>query len=100
MKLSLKAAMPPFENWYSMTVSQFKTASNALIRAYQSVLEWHKRQMITNPMYPITLLDIGKSLIRIIVPSAAISAAATSLLAALLGDRTFRSQWDWEGDQY
>ncbi len=61
---------------------------------------WHRRLMATNPAYPLAILAIGKSLIRLATPSSVIAAAAVALLAALLDVRN-QEQWlDWDDHDY
>ena len=56
--------------------------------------------MITNPAYPVVILSIGKSLIRLATPSGAIAAAAVALLAALLDAADHPRKWEWSGQDY
>lgn len=100
MKISLNAALSHVTKIYEIAVDQAKNAMDFLVNGFKSILYWHKRQMIANPIYPVTVLSIGKSVIRIAVPSASIAAAVIALLAAVLGDLPYNQRWDWDDDQY
>lgn len=56
-----------------------------------SAWEWHRRRMITDPSYPIALLAIGKAVVRIVVPQAAVASALIAVIAEILGG--FNSSW-------
>lgn len=79
-----KAAVEIVENWIS------------------SAWEWHRRRMVTDPSYPIALLAIGKAVVRIVVPQAALATALIAVIAEILGG--FNSSWpdryddDWGED--
>lgn len=77
-----------------------KYAGGKVLEAFKSVYGWHRRLMITNPAYPLVILSIGKSLIRLATPSGAIAAAAVTLLAALLDVADHPREWEWSGDEY
>ena len=96
----LNTALTLVTGIYETGVSHAKKAVDFIVNGFKSILDWHKRQMSTNPIYPVTVLNIGKSLIRMAVPSTTIAAAGIALLAAVLGDRTRPSDWEWENDQY
>ena len=96
----LNTALTHVTRIYEITVSQAKNAVDFVVNGFKLILDWHKRQMITNPAYPVTVLSVGKSLIRIAVPSATIAAAVIALLAAVLGDLPYNQRWDWEDEQY
>jgi len=49
------------------------------------VIEWHRQRMIVDPIYPKTLLTIGKALVTLFIPSALVATAVIALLADLLG---------------
>lgn len=100
MKLMSKTARSYVTQTYEIAVSQANNAVDFIVNGFKSILGWHKRQMITNPVYPVTVLSIGKSLIRIAVPSATIAAAVIALLAAVLGDLPYTQRWDWEDEEY
>lgn len=100
MKLVLNTALTSLTKIYETGVNQAKNAVDIIASGFESIINWHKRQMSTNPIYPITVLNIGKSLIRIAVPSATIAAAIIALLAAVLGDLPYTQRWDWDEDQY
>ena len=100
MKIMLNSALTHVTKTYEIAVSQAKNAVDFIVNGFKSILDWHKRQMTTNPAYPVTVLSIGKSLIRIAVPSATIAAAVIALLAAVLGDLPYNQRWDWDEDQY
>ena len=63
--------------------------------AFKRFYKWHQRLMMTNPAYPIAVLSIGKTLIRLITPSAAIASAAIALLSAVLDIRHQNPDEDW-----
>ena len=77
-----------------------KYAGGKVLEAFKSVYAWHRRLMITNPAYPLVILSIGKSLIRLATPSGAIAAAAVALLAALLDAADHPREWEWGGEDY
>lgn len=77
-----------------------KYAGGKVLEAFKSVYAWHRRLMITNPAYPVVILSIGKSLIRLATPSGAIAAAAVALLAALLDAAEPTRDWEWGGEDY
>lgn len=65
-----------------------------------TALEWHRTKLVTDPAYPLALLAIGKAVIRISIPKAAIAAALIAVLAELLGELQ-RPRWiddenDWD----
>ena len=96
----LNTALSHVTKTYEIAVNQAKSAMDFIVNGFKSILDWHKRQMITNPAYPVTVLSIGKSVIRIAVPSATIAAAVIALLAAVLGDLPYTQRWDWDDEQY
>lgn len=96
----LNTALSYVTKTYEIAVRNAKNTVDLIVKGFKSTLDWHKRQMITNPIYPITVLSIGKSLIRIAVPSASVAAAIIALLAAVLGDLPYTQRWDWDEDQY
>lgn len=100
MKLMLNTALTHVTNIYEIAVNQARNAVDFIVNGFKLILDWHKRQMIANPAYPVTVLSIGKSVIRIAVPSATIAAAVIALLAAVLGDLPYTQRWDWDEDQY
>lgn len=100
MKLMLNTALTHVTKIYEIAVNQARNAVDFIVNGFKLILDWHKRQMITNPVYPITVLSIGKSVIRIAVPSATIAAAVIALLAAVLGDLPYTQRWDWDDNQY
>lgn len=60
-------------------------ATTRLVRGWvQTALEWHRRRMVTDPAYPAALLAIGKTVLRIAIPSAPVAVALTTVLAELL----------------
>jgi len=81
----------------------FDTAKSVVTHTHRWVmaaLEWHRRKLVTDPTYPLALLAIGKAVIRISIPKAAIAAALIAVLAEVLGDLQ-RPRWmddeeDWE----
>lgn len=77
-----------------------KYAGGKVLEAFKSVYAWHRRLMITNPAYPVVILSIGKSLIRLATPSGAIAAAAVALLAALLDVADHPREWGWNDENY
>ena len=100
MKIMLNTALSHITKTYEIAVSQVNNAVDFIINGFKSILDWHKRQMITNPSYAITVLNVGKSVIRLAVPSATVAAAVIALLAAVLGDLPYTQRWDWDDDQY
>ena len=96
----LNAAMSQVSKIYEIALNQAKSALDFVVNGFKLILDWHKRQMIANPIYPVTVLSIGKSVIRIAVPSATIAAAVIALLAAVLGELPYTQRWDWDDDQY
>jgi len=100
MKIMLNTAMSHVTKTYEIALEQAKNAVDFVVNGFKLILDWHKRQMIANPIYPVTVLSIGKSVIRIAVPSATIAAAVIALLAAVLGDLPYNQRWDWGDDQY
>lgn len=100
MKLMLNTALSYVTKIYEIAVDQVNNAVDFIVNGFKSILDWHKRQMITNPAYPVTVLSIGKSLVRIAVPSATVAAAVIALLAAVLGDLPYTQRWDWDDEQY
>ena len=100
MKIMLNSALTHVTKIYEIALDQAKNAVDFVVNGFKLILEWHKRQMIANPMYPVTVLSIAKSVIRIAVPSASIAAAVIALLAAVLGDLPYTQRWDWDDDQY
>lgn len=77
-----------------------KYAGGKVLEAFKSIYAWDRRLMVTNPSYPIVVLSIGKSLIRLTTPSGAIAAAAVALLAALLDASESGRDWEWGGEDY
>lgn len=77
-----------------------KYAGGKVLEAFKSIYAWHRRLMLTNPAYPVVILSIGKSLIRLATPSGAIAAAAVALLAALLDASESTRDWEWGGEDY
>jgi len=100
MKIMPNTALSYVTKTYEIAVSQAKSALDFVISGFKSILDWHKRQMSINPIYPITVLNVGKSVIRIAVPSATVAAAVIALLAAVLGDLPYTQRWEWDDDQY
>jgi len=100
MKILLNTALSHVTKTYEIAVDQVKKSVDFIVNGFKLILDWHKRQMITNPAYPVTVLSIGKSVIRIAVPSATIAAAVIALLAAVLGDLPYTQRWEWDDDQY
>ena len=100
MKIMLNTALTHVTKIYEIAVDQAKNAVDFVVNGFKLILDWHKRQLVDNPMYPVTVLSIGKSVIRIAVPSATIAAAVIALLAAVLGDLPYNQRWDWDDDQY
>ena len=96
----LNTALTHVTKIYEIAVDQAKNAVDFVVNGFKLILDWHKRQLVDNPMYPVTVLSIGKSVIRIAVPSATIAAAVIALLAAVLGDLPYNQRWDWGDDQY
>jgi len=95
----LNSALTHVTKIYEIALGQAKNAVDFVVNGFKLILDWHKRQMIANPIYPVTVLSIGKSLVRIAVPSASIAAAVIALLAAVLGDLPYNQRWDWDDDQ-
>jgi hypothetical protein len=60
------------------------------------VIEWHRQRMIVDPIYPKTLLTIGKALVTLFIPSALVATAVIALLADLLG--AYQSQFGQDDD--
>lgn len=85
---------------YVIVLNAAQSALEAVRVAVVELHSWHKRLMVTNPAYPMTLLTIGKALIRTVTPSAAVAAAAIALLAALLDTGNHRPDYDWDEDYY
>lgn len=77
-----------------------KYAGEKVLEAFKSIYSWHRGLMMTNPTYPVVILSIGKSLIRLATPSGAIAAAAVALLAALLDAADTPREWGWDGEGY
>ena len=96
----LNTALTHVTKTYEIAVDQAKSAVDLVVNGFKLMRDWHKRQMVANPAYPVTVLSIGKSLIRIAVPSATIAAAVIALLAAVLGDLPYAQRWDWDEEQY
>lgn len=87
---------------FAVVTNLYETCRDTAVRAVQAVVDgtkglyrWHQRLLRTNPGYPIALLTIGKSIVRVTTPSSAIAAAALALLAALLdiGNHEAGPQW-------
>lgn len=100
MKQMINIALTSLTKIYESGVSHVKNTVDFIVNGFKSLLDWHTRQMSTNPIYPITVLNIGKSLVRLVVPSATIATAVIALLAAVLGDLPYANRWDWDDDQY
>ena len=73
-------------------------AMGTALRGLRRLHALHRRMMLTNPVYPIALLSIGKSLIRLVTHSTAIAAAAIALLAAILQEEQHGPDWHWDTD--
>jgi hypothetical protein len=81
-------------------IHEFHTAVSSVVSSIwdglRDLYAWHRRLMATNAAYPLALLAIGKSIIRLATPSSAIAAAAVALLAALLDLRNQEEGPDWD----
>lgn len=77
-----------------------KAVVKSAYRWVAAALEWHRNRLLTDAAYPLALLAIGKAVIRISVPKAALAAALIALLAELLGGlqrpRWIDDQDDWD----
>lgn len=81
----------------------------AIKEGLRLALKWHQNRMLVDPVYPRTLLIVGRALVMTFIPSAIIGAAAITIISELLGgmsvdhDRNWSdSHWsdeDW-GDAY
>jgi hypothetical protein len=87
--------------------SAYETFRDTVVGAVQAILDgvkwlyrWHQRLLRTNPGYPIALLTIGKSIVRIATPSSAIAAAGIALLAALLDIGNHEAEPTWDDYDY
>lgn len=83
-------------NVYEECRDTVKETVLTVVDAFKRFYEWHQRLMLTNPAYPIAVLSIGKTLIRVITPSGAIAAAAIALLAAVLDVRNQDPDEGWD----
>jgi hypothetical protein len=78
-------------------VESFNDTIGLIQRGINAVIAWHQRQMIVDPMYPRTLLTIGKALVTMFIPSALVATAVIALLSDLLG--TYPHLFD-QDDEY
>ena len=77
-----------------------RTAIRAVRHLWDTVLEWHRVKMLTDPGYPKTLLAISKAVVSLVVPRAAIASAIVTMLVDLLdvGPIGRGDDWDEEWD--
>jgi hypothetical protein len=87
-----------------LLTSAYKACRSTVVEAIQAVVEgftwlygWHQRLMRTHPDYPIALLTIGKSIVRIVTPSSAVAAATIALVAAILHLQQQDPDDEWHG---
>ena len=81
------------------TMGYIKAVVKTAYRWVTAALEWHRNRLLTDAAYPLALLAIGKAVIRISVPKAALAAALIALLAELLGGLQ-RPRWMDDQDEW
>jgi hypothetical protein len=82
-----------------IAIGYAKTVVTATYGWVTAALEWHRRKLLTDAAYPLALMAIGKAVIRISVPKAALAAALIALLAELLGGLQ-RPRWMDDHDEW